>query len=185
MIPEATNNAEGYSQGSEDAGGPAKAGAPAPAPVAVASRAQSETQEKNSRTPYSQAPKTDPDDMVSVSELNEKRVTRDRDTVDVIVGALLRVNNGAGPGWIFPKTNRTFVVTRWYPHQKVAIDFPRNAYEETVCPKKADVLRKLGIAYVVVPRLHGTTDEELLAMITKAREGLPKRKSAAAGRANA
>lgn len=182
MIPEATNNAEGYSQGSEDAGGPAKAVPPAPAPVAVASRAQSETQ-KNTRTPFSQAPNTNPDDMVSVSEQNERRVTRDRDTIDVIVGALLRVNNGAGPGWIFPKTNRTFVVTRWYPHQKVAIDFPRNAYEDTVCPKKAEVLRKLGIAYVAIPRLHGTTDEQLQAMIVKAREALPKRKPVAAGRA--
>jgi hypothetical protein len=98
------------------------------------------------------------EDPIDAREKQEPRgrPVRSNDDIDEAVGLAERgakCLDWSGPGWVLQIGGRPakFAVTRWYPHQRVAIDFLRNKSDVFYTDQKKQVLNGLGIVYVALP----------------------------------
>jgi len=98
---------------------------------------------------------------------------RSEDFLNDAVGTPYYILNGNQHGWTYPgPRGRTFAVTRFYWHQKVAIDFPRTMLDVEDVKAKAAILKALGVAYVAILPNESLTIETVQARIAEARKAI-------------
>jgi len=166
--PSGNNEANADPQTPGRASGPAVAFVPARSGAlggARPSAREAGQAERNIRTGF--------DEEVDARERAERdpRKYREPDYVNEAVGAATyRVNYGES-AWKL-EDGREFMVTRYYQHKRIVVDYCRNPKEELLVPRKRAVMRKLGIAYIALPCGASLTLSEMRKAIDNERKAI-------------
>lgn len=106
------------------------------------------------------------------SERFEPAPTRQRDLINEALGANMFGSDWReSADWVF-EDGYPFSVTRYYPHHRIAIDFPRVWRDVEGVEQKRAVLRKQGIVYIPIMPEEAMTINELRARVAAERATL-------------
>jgi hypothetical protein len=107
----------------------------------------------------------------SQDELTELAPVRRLDMVNQAVGSDFLGLDWTDAAWTF-HDGWPFAVTRYYPHQKIAVDFPRRWRDVEWVNEKRTKLEAQGIVFVAIMPNEALTVHQLRARIAQARKGM-------------
>ena len=94
-------------------------------------------------------------------EREERQAERPTDEVSTALGSPIFLSPYSAPEWTQPRTGKRLTVSRWYPHLKVAVDFPRTEADEH---EKRAFFDGRGVKAIIVP-LGGSLNVSELAKL--------------------
>lgn len=113
----------------------------------------------------------------SWGEQHEPKPNRPRDLINEAVGSDFYQTDYADAGWAYAVDGWPFVVTRYYPHARIAIDFLRDWRDVERQAEKAKTVEAAGIAYCAIAPRESLNVNDMRTRIAESLRRLPRKES--------